>query len=463
MEKVLDKKQQIDLTEGPLFKKILLFSLPLMATGVLQLLFNAADLVIAGQMSGQNSLAAVGSCTSLINLIVTLFFGFAAGAGVVMAQCIGAKQMKDAQKVVSSSIIASLLFGVLVAIIGFFLSEPLLRLMNTAPALLEEAALYMKAYFFGVPAIMFYNYAASLMRATGDTRHPLIFLSVSGVVNVVLNVIVTLLLGPGFGALAVGIATAASNYVAAIEILIYMQRSKGILHLELKKLTFDKRQFSRVLRIGIPAGIQSALFSLSNVLIQSTINGYGEEAVAGSTASLSIEGFIYIALNAFFHTGMTFVGQLVGAKKYEKIRSVLWISSLIVTVVGVIMGILAFLFAEPLLGIYNAKSEIALRTGTQRLGIVAVTHFLCGLMETGCGVLRGMGKSVTPMVISLLGSCVFRIVWVYLICPIDPKNILILFYSYPISWILTTAAHYIFVFFEERKLMKNKTEITVTN
>ncbi len=450
----------VDLTAGPLLKKILFFSLPLMATGILQLLFNVSDTIIAGRFAGDTALAAVGGCGALVNLIVNLFMGLSIGAGVAVANDLGAGKHDSVEEVLHTSMLTSIICGIFVGIIGILLAEPLLILMDTPQedGVLREAVQYMRAYFVGMPACMFYNYAASMLRSAGDTKHPLFFLVISGSVNVVLNIILVLSLGEGNGALSVGIATAASQYAAAIAVAIHMSRLTGCLRLRFSRFRIVGRQLLRVMRVGLPAGLQGCLFSLSNVMIQSSVNGYGNTVMAGNAAASSVEGFVYISMNSLYQAAVTFVGQNVGAKKYERIGKIALTCALTVTVVGITLSSLVVLFGEPLIGLFSKDhSPQVIEAGIRRLHIVCATYFLCGLMDVGCGLMRGLGKSLTPMVVSLIGSCAFRIVWVYTVCEIFPNDIRVLYLSYPISWILTAAVHYIMFFYAKRHLIRQET------
>ncbi len=440
-----------DFTKGPIFKRIILYTLPILFTGVLQLLFNATDLVVAGRLSGEASIAAVGSCSALINLIVALFLGLSVGAGVIVAQSIGAGDMAVVKRIVHTAWLVALLVGVVVALVGILAARPLLLWMNTDPAVLEEAVPYLRAYFLGAPALMVYNFAASMVRSAGDTKHPMIFLVISGAMNVLLNIVITLMLGEGYGALSVGIATAIASVISAVEITVFLCRMQGPLHLDFKKLMIDRRLLGTMVRIGIPAGIQSSLFSFSNVLIQSTVNGYGQATVAGNTAAASIEGFIYIVMNAFSITATTFVGQNFGAMKHDRVRKIIFQCSGAAALVGMGTGALALLFSKPLLAFYSVTEGAALSAGLTRMSIICTTYWLCGMMEVACGCIRGMGDSVVPMIVSLLGSCALRVVWIYTVCPMDPTNIRILYLSYPVSWLLTSSVHYFIAFRKSNK------------
>lgn len=447
-------RKEANLTEGPILGRMILFTLPVMATGVLQLLFNAADLAVVGRYCGDAAMGAVGCCGALINLIVNLFMGLSVGAGVIAAQDIGAHRYDDVKRLVNTSVTSSLIGGFVVGVLGFLAARPLLTVMGTPADVLEEAVPYMRAYFCGMPGCLLYNYLASILRSSGDTHHPLIFLSTAGIANVILNF--TMVLGFHMGALGVGIATAVSQYISAGLIFLYMLRMDGCCQITGAKVDFSK--LKRMVTIGLPAGLQGTMFSLSNVIIQASINGYGTAVVAGNTAGSNLDGFQYIAMNSVYHAALTFVGQNVGAGKYERIKKIAWDSVAIVTVIGVVMGAMLIFFGDTLLLIYAPGEENAavVAAGMNRLVIMGASYFLCGLMDVGCGLLRGMGKAVLPMVVSLMGSCVFRIGWVTLVCPYWPDNIFVLYISYPISWLVTAVVHYCCFAYFYRKLMRRK-------
>ena len=437
-----------DFTSGPLFSQLIFFTLPLIATGILQLLFNTMDTIVVGRWGGdtpeacETALAAVGSCSSIINLIVGLFTGLATGAGVCIAQEIGARREERVKKVVHTSVTVAMIAGVFVTVIGIVFARTFLRMMNTPESILDEAVPYMWAYFCGMPANMLYNYCAAMLRSSGDTTRPLVFLSVAGVVNILLNLVMVLVFHTG--ALGVGIATAASHWVCCILIVRFMMKSNGYCHLNLKKLCIHKDVLKRILSIGIPAGLQGSLFSLSNVVIQSSVNSLGDVVIAGNTAAANIGSYIYIAQNALYHTAMTFVGQNVGAEKPKRVRQSILYSALLVTIVGWIVGGSVLLLQHPLLRIFAPENEAVVAAGAVRLTILASSYFLCGLMDVASGSLRGFGKSLSPMLISLAGSCLLRIVWICTVFRAFPQQAVI-YLSYPVSWIITAAVLFIVV------------------
>ena len=444
-------KNRYNMTEGPLLGKMLKYALPLMATGLLQVLYNASDMVVVGNFSSAGSIAmgAVGSCGPLINLLVNAFMGLSVGTGICVAQWIGAGKYKEVKDVVHTSLLGGLICGIFVGIFGFVMCEPLLKLMmgsgeNTAGTL-AQAVPYMRAYFVGMPAMMVYNFLASALRSSGDTKRPLIFLSISGLFNVGLNLIMVLFFG--MGAIGVGIATTAAQYASAIMILIYMCRYDGLCKVDLRAVKMKKTDIVAVVRNGLPAGIQSVVFSISNVLIQSTINSYGDAVIAGSAAAGNLEGFIYIAMNSLYQTAMTFAGQNVGAEKVERVKKVGFIAVTVVIITGIVIGGLCLIFSDQLLSIYVNEPDPVLHdqvfsAGVLRIDIIATTYFMCGLMEVLSGLMRGMGKPMIPMVVSILGSCVLRIAWIVVICNmIFPGDIKWLYIAYPVTWVITSAAH----------------------
>ena len=449
MDAAAKKKQIRDFTEGPLLSRIILFSLPLIATSILQLLFNTADTIVVGRWGGEtaeayeNALAAVGSCGALINLIINLFMGLSLGAGICVAQAIGSKKYDRLEKIVHTSVLTAIVLGIVTSIFGFFMARPLLQLIGTERAVLDQAVPYMKAYFVGIAANMLYNYCAAIIRSTGDTVRPLIFLTTAGIANVLLNLVMVLVFRQG--ALGVGVATAASHWISCIMIVVYMMRKDGPCRLYLKKLSIDWNVLRHIVIIGLPAGLTGALFSISNVTIQSSVNSLGKITVAGNAASGNLEGYIYVAQNAIYQATLTFIGQNTGAQRADRIKRIAIWSLVCAVVVGLAVSGVMLLFAPQLIGLYAPNNQPVIDKGMTRLFIVGATHFLCGIMEVGCGCVRGMGKSLGPMVISLLGSCVFRIVWVVTVFQMVPDSIKLqtLYWSYPLSWILTSAVYFV--------------------
>lgn len=451
------KRGVVDFTEGPVFGKMIRFALPIMVTALLQTLYNASDMIVVGNFSENGSFAmgAVGACGSLISLCVNLFVGLSSGVGVCVAQSIGAGRHDVARRYTHTSALISLICGVALGIFGFVCAEPLLVLMGLPENLLIEAVPYMRAYFVGIPAMLLYNFLASSLRSAGDSKRPLIFLTISGFVNVVVNFIMVVCFG--MGAVGVGIATTVAQYLSAAMIVVYMMRAEGVSHLSLKELKIEKHMLIGILQNGLPVGLQSLVFSISNVLIQSTVNSYGDVVVTGTAAASNIEGFIYVAMNSMAQAVMTIVSQNVGAGKYERIKRVLTLGVIMVVVIGLILGIGINLFGESLLSIYEpGDSDVAhaiREAGKIRLLLVALPYCLCGMMECISNSLKGMGRAVASMVISIFGSCVLRIVWIFAVCPLFPNDIRILYAAYPITWAVTIAGLVLFLVKEYKQMI----------
>lgn len=435
----MKKSYEIDMCDGPLLSKILLFSVPLMMSGILQLLFNAADIIVVGRFAGSSALAAVGSTSSLINLLINVFVGLSVGVNVLVAKYYGGQREKDMSETVHTAVLTSLLSGLFLVILGGIAARPLLHLMGTPDDVLDQAVLYMRIYFLGMPVLMVYNFGAAILRAIGDTRRPLYFLFMAGVVNVALNLF--FVIGLGMGVDGVGWATVISEHVSALLVLKSLMEAPGALKLYLKELRIHPKKLKRIVKIGLPAGMQGAIFSISNVLIQSSVNSFGSIAMAGNTASANIEGFVYTAMNAVYQTNLSFTSQNLGGRKYSRINRIMYICLAVVTVVGITLGITAVLAGDLLLGIYSSDAQV-LRYGMLRLEIICGTYFLCGIMDCMVGSLRGLGYSVIPMFVSLTGACGFRVLWVFTVFAAY-RSLDVLYLSYPVSWAITAIAHMI--------------------
>jgi putative MATE family efflux protein len=440
--------QEIDMLHGPLAWKILTFTLPIMVSSLLQLLFNAADIIVVGRFAGSNSLAAVGSNGALINLIVNLLTGLSVGSAVTVAFFYGAKEMDQVRESIHTSAAIAIIGGFLTMLIGVFLSPILLRWMGTPENIQGQAALYLRIYFLGMPAMMIYNFGSAMLRSLGDTKRPLYYLAIGGIINVVLNVILVAVFH--LDVAGVAIATVTSQIVSAFLTVRHMTRMDEEVRLDLHSIRISRTKLVRILRIGLPAGIQSTIFSLSNVLIQSSINSFGEVAVAGNSAASNIEGFIYVAMNAFYQSAQTFTSQNVGGRKYERINRVLLNCAVMVFLTGLIFGQLAYRFGTQLLEIYLPGDAEGIQYGLNRMSVIAVTYFLCGLMDVMSGMLRGMGESVLPMVVSIIGSCLLRVVWICTVFAAH-RTLRVLYFSYPVSWILTGTVHLICYFYVKRR------------
>ena len=435
----MKKSYEIDMCDGPLLSKILLFSVPLMMSGILQLLFNAADIIVVGRFAGSSALAAVGSTSSLINLLINVFVGLSVGVNVLVAKYYGGQREKDMSETVHTAVLTSLLSGLFLVILGGIAARPLLHLMGTPDDVLDQAVLYMRIYFLGMPVLMVYNFGAAILRAIGDTRRPLYFLFMAGVVNVALNLF--FVIGLGMGVDGVGWATVISEHVSALLVLKSLMEAPGALKLNLKELRIHPKKLKRIVKIGLPAGMQGAIFSISNVLIQSSVNSFGSIAMAGNTASANIEGFVYTAMNAVYQTNLSFTSQNLGGRKYSRINRIMYICLAVVTVVGITLGITAVLAGDLLLGIYSSDAQV-LRYGMLRLEIICGTYFLCGIMDCMVGSLRGLGYSVIPMFVSLTGACGFRVLWVFTVFAAY-RSLDVLYLSYPVSCAITAIAHMI--------------------
>lgn len=441
---------EIDMCNGPLFGKILIFAVPLMLSGMLQLFFNAADIIVVGQFVGHTALAAVGSTGSLINLLVNVFVGLSVGTNVLVARYYGARDAKHLHETVHTSVLTSVLSGTALIVIGIILAEPLLTLMGTPDDVLDQAALYMRIYFVGMPASMLYNFGAAILRAVGDTKRPLYFLFISGIVNVILNLVLVLVFH--LGVAGVAIATVTSQVISAVLVALCLIKTDAPYRLELKKLRIHKSKLLEIIKIGLPAGMQGAVFSISNVLIQSSINSFGSTVMAGSTAASNIENFVYTAMNALYQTALSFTGQNVGGGKYKRIGKIMRICVLDVTAIGILLGGGAYLCGSTLLSIYTSDPQV-IQYGLERMMFVCLPYFLCGIMDTLVGSLRGMGYSIMPMIVSLTGACVLRIVWIMTIFQMNP-TLSTLFLSYPVSWFVTALAHFICYLIVHHRFMK---------
>lgn len=447
------KEKKIDLLSGNLLKNMIVFALPIMMSGVLQLLFSAADLVVVGKFdlaSGSEAQAAVGSTGSLINLITNLFLGMAVGANVAVARYIGSKRHKDITASVRTAMTIALLSGIVVAAIGFTLAEPMLVLMKSDPKVLPLAVKYLKIYFLGAPFMMLYNFGSGIMRAAGNTTRPMIYLSVAGVINVLLNMLTIIVFDMSITGVA--IATVSSQIISAICVVYYLLTTKQVYRLELKGFKISWEKVGMIVKIGLPAGIQGSLFSISNVIIQSSINSFGSTVMAGNGNALNIEGFVYIAMSAFMQVAITFNSQFYGAKMFDKLKGIFIRCQGLVFSIGLVLGLITFFFAKPLMGIYTNDPDVT-AVGVSRMQVFGLTYFLAGMMDVMSGTLRGLGYSFVPMVVSLIGICGFRIVWIYTIFQ-KVHTLECLYMSYPVTWVITFAALFIYYLFAMRKIKR---------
>ena len=450
------KSYEMNMCEGPLLGKMLIFTIPLMFSGILQLLFNAADTIVVGRFAGSEALAAVGSTGSLTNLLINMFMGLSVGANIMISTYYGAKKEEDIVETVHTSITVAFFAGIVLAILGNIFAKPLLLWMGSPKNVVDLAALYMKIYFAGMPAFLIYNYGSSILRAIGDTKRPLYYLTIAGVINVLFNLLFVIKLHMSVAGVA--LATVISQCVSAVLLLNCMCHMEGSCRLDLKKLGMNKKKAGLLVRYGLPAGLQGSVFSFSNVIIQSTINSFGALAMAGSSVAANIEGFAYTATNAFAQTSLCFTSQNLGGGKYERINKVYRNTLLLVIVIGIALGGGAYLFGEELMSIYTSDPAV-ISYGLVRMRYVCLFNILCGLMDAVVGMLRGMGYAMLPMIVSVIGACGFRLVWIGTVFAIRP-TFHVLFASYPISWILTGGTHmicYHLIWKKMRKRLENHT------
>ena len=452
----MQKRYELDMTTGPFLKKIFIFAIPMVFTGLLQLLYNTADVVVVGKFAGETALAAVGSTGSLINLILNVFIGLSMGSGVMVARYIGAQDDDNIRKCTHTAMCISLCAGFFVAAVGFFFSREMLILMNAPDDVLEQATLYLKIYFLGAPGSLVYNFGASVVRATGDTKRPLVILGLTGLVNVALNLILVIVFH--LDVAGVAIATIVSQYLSAICIVWRLIRLDNACKLQIRKMRFHKRALVEIIRIGLPAGVQSALFSISNVIIQSTVNSFGTVAMAGIAAGSNVDGYIFTCTNAVAQTAMNFTSQNIGAKKYENVPKVYRYCLSTAFIAAAVLSAIAFVLREPIVGMFSDEADV-IAIGADRLTLILPFYFFCSLMDVTAGQVRGMGRSIEPMVISLLGACGSRLLWVFLILPLN-RTLTMLYCSYPVSWALTFFAQTAFYFYAAHKLKKKQLQIS---
>lgn len=444
------KSYEIDMCNGPLFGKLLLFTLPLMISGILQLLFNAADMIVVGRWVGSDALAAVGSNGPLINLLVNVFLGLSVGTNVMIARFYGSGQKRELSEMVHTSLLTAFICGVFLIFLGFFVAPAALKAMGSPDEVLPQSVLYLRIYFFSMPAMMLYNFGSAILRAVGDTRRPLYYLTVAGVINIILNL--TLVVGFSMGVAGVALATTVSQIVSAGLVLNCLMNTKEDYRLDIKSLRIVKSKLFAMARIGIPAGLQGAVFSVSNILIQSSINSFGATAMAANSAASNLEGFVYTSMNTLQQTSVSFVSQNYGARQYKRIGLISLQCVGMVTVIGLVMGNGMYLAGSLLLRLYS-KEDAVITMGLQRMAYVCCFYFLCGVMDTLVGCIRGIGYSVLPMLVSLSGACLFRIIWIYTVFQ-EHRSLDTLYISYPISWVLTVMVHlacFLFLYARLRK------------
>ncbi len=446
------KSYEIDMCNGPLMSKIITFVIPLMLSGILQLLFNAADVIVVGRFAGSESVAAVGSTTALINLLVNIFIGLSIGANVLAARYYGAHLLKDLEETVQTSMVVAVGGGLVLVLAGELLAAPILRLMGTPPEVLPLSIIYIKLFFTGMPATLVYNFGSAILRAVGDTKRPLDYLLVAGVLNVVLNLVFVIRFSMGVAGVA--LATSISQYVSAILIVRCLVLSDAPYRLDLHGLHMVPKKMAAIAKIGIPAGLQGAIFSISNVLIQSSVNSFGPVAMAGNTVAANIEGFVYTSMNAVYQTALSFSSQNFGARQFKRLTRVLLYCLGLVTAVGLVMGGGAVLIGRQLIGIYSSDPQVV-EYGLTRMRYICGVYFLCGLMDTMVGGIRGVGYSVIPMLVSLTGACAFRVVWIFTVF-VAYRSLDTLYLSYPVSWTITFLAHVICYVLIRRRIARQQ-------
>lgn len=441
-------KYQIDMCHGPLFGKIVLFSIPLMASNIMQVLFNAVDMIVIGHYAPHEAMAAVGSCGPLIMMILNVFFGLSVGANVLTARYIGARNRTEVFQTVHTAMATALSGGIILAAVGIIISKPILDLMQTPPEVMPKSALYMWLYCAGFPFILLYNFGSSILRAGGDTRRPLIYMLISGCLKVSMNFFLVSVFH--WDVAGVAVATLIANILSSFLVIRALTGLRDSSRLFLKKIRLYGSNFKDILKIGVPAGIQGSLFSFSNVIIQSTINSFGSKAMAGNAATGSLEGIVYVAFNAYYFAAISFVGQNHGAHKYKRLVKSMVYCQILAVLSAVVFGWSTFLLGPYLLRIYNPDPEV-IQWGMIRLKYLVTTYFLCAMMDTMSGSLRGLGHSLTPMIVTMLGACVFRIVWVFWIFPHfrTMENLLL---SYPVSWTLVCIVNGAILYYVCRKL-----------
>ena len=444
------RNRDMDMCSEPLFSKILIFALPIMAMNILQLLFNAADMVVIGRFSGREALAAVGATGSLINLIVNLFMGLSVGTSVIVAQDCGADKPADVSRSVHTSIAISIIGGLAVMVIGILLCEPLLDIMGTPADIFNLSVLYMKIYFIGVPANMVYNFAAAILRAVGDSRHPMYYLIISGIVNVIFNLFFVIVLNMSVEGVAW--ATVISQYLSVVLIMICLFRSDGAIRFIPRQMRIDGNKLKNIVRIGLPAGLQGLLFSISNVLIQSAINSFGSIMVAASSAASNVEGFVGTTMNAYYNAAITFTGQNMGAKKYDRIDTIAKVCTVLIFSTWILLSSMILIFGRSLLGIYTSDPEVV-ELGMLRMKVMMVAYFTCGTMNVYPGLTRGMGYSILPMLCTLVGACLMRIVWLATVFTWYP-TVIMLFACYPVTWTLAGLGQVGSFFYARRQIRK---------
>ena len=441
-------KYEIDMCNGSIMDKLISFSLPLMLSGILQLMFNAVDIVVVGRFSGSQALAAVGSTTALINIFTNLFIGISLGANVLAARFYASGKEKEMSETVHTAITLALISGIIMAGVGLLLAKLALELMGTPSDVIELSTLYMRIYFCGMPFFMLYNYGAAILRAVGDTKRPLVFLIISGVANAGLNMILVIIFHMGVA--GVGIGTVISQLISCILVLRCLYKSEGCYQLRFSKLRIQKVYLRQIFQVGIPAGIQSTVINFSNALLQSSVNSFGSTAMAGYTAANNILGFLYASVNAVTQACMSFTSQNYGVGKYKRMDRVLINCLILSVVISGVLGCGSYAFGTEILKVYTEDPKV-IQCGLEILSMTTVTYFLCGIMDLFPGALRGMGRSGVPMILSIIGTVGTRIVWIFMLFP-QHRSLKFLFISYPASWLFTIVMQVICFYFVRKQV-----------
>lgn len=449
---MLSRKYDIDMCNGPLFSKIFIFAMPIMAMYVLQLMFNTADMVVVGRFSGSKALAAVGATASLINLIITLFMGLSVGTTVVVAQDCGADKPIEVSRSVHTSIAISIIGGLVVMVLGIVLCKPLLIVMGTPEDIIALSVLYMKIYFISAPATMVYNFAAAILRAAGDSRRPMYYLVFTGTLHVIFNLFFVIVLHMSVAGVAW--ATVISEYLSVLLIMICLNRSNGAIRFIPRKLGIERQKLKAIVRIGLPAGMQGLLFSVSNVLIQSAVNSFGSTMVAASAAASNVENYIGTTMNAYYNAAISFTGQNMGARKYDRIDSIAKVCTILIFATWILLGGAILFFGRPLLGVFTSDQEV-IKLGMMRMNIMMIAYFTCGIMNVYPGLTRGMGYSIMPMLSTLVGACLMRIVWLATVFTWHPTEV-VLFTCYPVTWALAGLGQVAIFFYARRRIREPK-------
>ncbi len=445
-----NNKYEIDMCNGTIMDKLISFALPLMISGMLQLMFNAVDIIVVGRFTGSQALAAVGSTTALICTFTNLFIGVSLGANVLAARFYASGKTKEMSETVHTAILLALISGIAMSVIGILCARESLVLIATPDDIIGQAALYLRIYFLGMPFFMLYNYGAAILRAVGDTKRPLMYLIAAGTANAVLDLILVIIFKMGVAGVAIGTIT--SQFISCVLVIRCLCKTNAIYKLYISKLRIKKYYLIQILKVGLPAGIQSTVINFSNVLLQSSVNSFGEIAMAGYTAANNILGFLYVSVNSVTQACMSFTSQNYGVRKFKRMDKVLADCAILSIIVSVVIGGGSYLLGHQILGIYT-KQEDVIQCGMEILSISTIPYFLCGLMDMIPGSMRGVGYSAVPMILSIIGTVGTRLVWIYGVFP-EHRSLYVLFMSYPVSWGLTIVMQAICLVFVRRKIRK---------